>query len=71
VGAPRYEETPALTCWYFSHWSGVPSEGFEMYLRANRVIFSFSTNENLFAIFIAWPIEEFRSVKADIERQFM
>ena len=71
VDAPRYEETPALTCWYFSYWSGVPTEGFEMYLRGKRVIFAFSTNDNLFAIFIAWPIEKFQSVKADIEGQFM
>jgi 2-polyprenyl-6-methoxyphenol hydroxylase-like FAD-dependent oxidoreductase len=41
------------------------------YIRKNRVIFSFLTNDNLFAIFIGWPIIEFSSVKADIEGQFM
>lgn len=71
VGAPRYQETPSLSCWYFSYWSGVPSEGFEMYVRGNHAIFSFLTNDDLFAIFIAWPIEQFHSVKADIEGQFM
>jgi flavin-dependent dehydrogenase len=71
VGATSYEETPTLTCWYFSYWSGVPTEGFELYIRDKRAIFSFSTNDNLFAIFIAWPINEFDSVKADIEGQFM
>jgi 2-polyprenyl-6-methoxyphenol hydroxylase-like FAD-dependent oxidoreductase len=71
VGAPSYEEVPALTCWYFSYWSGVPTEGFELYVRNKRAIFSFLTNDNLFAIFIAWPIDEFHSIKADIEGQFM
>ena len=71
VGAPSYEEVPSLTCWYFSYWSGIPTEGFEWYLRKNRAIFSFLTNDNLFAIFIGWPIDEFGSVKADIEGQFM
>ena len=71
VGAPSYDETPALTCWYFSYWSGVPSEGFEWYMRTNRVIFAFRTNDNLFAIFIGWPISEFNSVKSEIECQFM
>lgn len=71
VGAPSYEETPTLTCWYFSYWSGVPTEGFEWYLRKNRVIFAFLTNDDLFAIFIGWPIDEFSLVKADIEGQFM
>jgi flavin-dependent dehydrogenase len=40
-------------------------------MRKNRVIFSFLTNDNLFAIFIGWPIDEFGFVKADIEGQFM
>ena len=71
VGAPSYEETPTLTCWYFSYWSGVPTEGFEMYIREKRAIFAFSTNDGLFAIFIAWPVDQFNSVRADIEGQFM
>jgi flavin-dependent dehydrogenase len=71
VGAPSYEETPTLTCCYFSYWSGVPTEGFEMYIREKRAIFAFSTNDGLFAIFIAWPIDQFNSVRADIEGQFM
>jgi len=71
VGAPSYEETPTLTCWYFSYWSGVPTDGFEWYLRKNRVIFAFLTNDNLFAIFIGWPISEFGSLRADIEGQYM
>jgi flavin-dependent dehydrogenase len=45
--------------------------GFELYVRESRAIFSFLTNDNLFAIFIAWPIDEFPSVKADIEGEFM
>jgi flavin-dependent dehydrogenase len=71
VGAPSYEETSTLTCWYFSYWSGVSTEGFEMYIRDKRAIFGFSTNDGLFAIFIGWPIEQFNSVRADIEGQFM
>jgi flavin-dependent dehydrogenase len=71
VNPATYEETPPLTCWYFSYWSGVPNDGFEMYLRPRRVIFSFATHDGLFAIFVAWPIEEFGAVKADPERQFL
>ena len=71
VGTPSYQEVPTLTCWYFSYWRGVPTEGFELYIRDKRAIFSFSTNDNLFAIFVAWPIDEFRSVKANVETEFM
>src|SRR5262249_47306731 len=45
VGAPSCEETPAVSCWYFSYWSGVPAERFELYVRRNRAIFSFTTND--------------------------
>jgi flavin-dependent dehydrogenase len=71
VDAPSYEETPTLTCCYFSYWSGVPTEGFEWYIRKNRVIFAFRTNDDLTAIFIGWPINEFGSVRANIEGEFM
>jgi 2-polyprenyl-6-methoxyphenol hydroxylase-like FAD-dependent oxidoreductase len=71
VGAAKYEEVPPLTCWYFSYWSGVSTEGFEMYVRQRRVIFSLSTNDNLFGVFIAWSIDQFESVRADIEGNFL
>jgi flavin-dependent dehydrogenase len=43
----------------------------EVYVRQNRVIFAFPTNDGLFAIFVAWPIGERGAVHADLERQFM
>jgi 2-polyprenyl-6-methoxyphenol hydroxylase-like FAD-dependent oxidoreductase len=71
VHAPEYDVTPTLTCWYFSYWSGVVASGLELYVRPERAIFAFPTNDGLFAIFIAWPIGCQRSVQADLERQFM
>ena len=71
VEAPVYEEVPSLTCWYFSYWADVPRDGLEIYDRYGRVIFAFPTNDNLFAVFIAWPASELSTVRADIERQFL
>ena len=71
VQAPEYDVTPTLTCWYFSYWSGVVASGLELYVRPERVIFAFPTNDGLFAIFIAWPIDCQRVVQADLERQFI
>jgi flavin-dependent dehydrogenase len=71
VRAPMYQSTPALTCWYFSYWSGVPNDGLEIYRRQRRVIFAFPTNNDLFSIFIGWPIEEFHQVRSDITGSFM
>lgn len=71
VGAPAYEEVPPLTCWYFSYWADVASDGLEIYDRHGRAIFAFPTNDGLFGVFIAWPSSELGIVRADIERQFL
>ena len=71
VEAPAYEEVTTLTCWYFSYWSGIRGEGLELYHRDRRVIFAFPTNDELFAIFVAWPIDELETVRADIERELL
>lgn len=71
VGAEEYEQVPSLTCWYFSYWADVPGDALELYDRHGRVIFAFPTNDNLFAVFVAWPGSELAVVRADIERQFL
>jgi 2-polyprenyl-6-methoxyphenol hydroxylase-like FAD-dependent oxidoreductase len=70
VGAPAYEETPPLTCWYFSYWSGVPAEGLELYFRGRRAILAFPADDGLLAIFVAWPASALPLVRSDIPRHF-
>lgn len=71
VQAPVYDEEPPILCYYFSYWSGIPADGLEVYARPNRVIFGFPTHDDLFAIFIGWPIDTFHDVRANIDSRFM
>jgi flavin-dependent dehydrogenase len=71
ISAPSYDAYPTLTCWYFSYWSGVVTEGLEIYVTGDKVIFAFPTSDGLFGIFIAWPIDALWRVRADIETQFL
>jgi 2-polyprenyl-6-methoxyphenol hydroxylase-like FAD-dependent oxidoreductase len=73
VDAPMYQHVPTILCYYFSYWSDVDTEQFELYVRTNdrRVIFSFRTESDLFAVFMGAPIEEFGDIRRDIERAFM
>src|SRR5262249_17954492 len=71
VAAPTYDAVPALTCWYFSYWSGPLESVLAIHARSRNMIFSFPTNRNLQAIFIGWPVEEFQRVRQDIEGNFM
>jgi len=71
VDAPAYAEQPTLACWYFSYWSGVASDGLEMYRRDHRMIFAHPTNDDLFAVFVGWPIAELPAVRPDMQAQMM
>ena len=72
VGAREYETVPTLMCWYFSYYRDVPDPHTEMYvLRQHRAIFAFGTNENLLAVFVGWPIDEFASVRTHLEASFI
>jgi len=73
VRAATTRESPAILCYYFSYWSGVQSEDFEVYVRGEqrRIIFSFKTEGGLYAIFIGLPIVELDQVRRDIEGEFM
>ncbi len=71
AGARAYAQTPTLTCWYFSYWSGVAADGLELALTDHRVIFAFPTSDELFAVFVAWPIDELAAVRADTQGQLM
>ena len=71
VAARTYDEIPPLACWYFSYWSDIDLDGLEIYRRGRNVIFVFPTNDGLTAVFIGWPISEFRSVRRNMAASFM
>ena len=73
VSAPIYNQVPPILCYYFSYWSGVVTEPFELYVRTaqRRVIFSFKTENGCFAVFVGAPMDEFATFRRDIEPVFM
>jgi flavin-dependent dehydrogenase len=71
VRAPSYETVPTLMCWYFTYYRDVPDPHTEMYvLPRRRAIFAFGTNDNLLAVFVGWPIDEFAAVRSQLEASF-
>jgi flavin-dependent dehydrogenase len=71
VEAPEYDVVPTVSVWYFSYWSGVPSDALELYQRGRRMIFAFPTNDGLIAIFVAWPAGDLDAVRRDPERELL
>jgi len=73
VGPVIYNQSPPLLCYYFSYWSGVQSEDFELYTRPaqRRAVFSHRTSDDLFAIFVGLPVSELPEMRADLEASFL
>ncbi len=71
VHAPMYEEVPSVSCYYFSYWSGIQNDRLEVQIGKRQIIFAFPTNDNLLAVFIGRPIEQFHAIRSDIEGHFM
>jgi 2-polyprenyl-6-methoxyphenol hydroxylase-like FAD-dependent oxidoreductase len=71
VQAPKYQDMPTLTCYVFGYFSGVDYTGLRVYARPNRAIFSFPTNDGLFAVFTTAPIAEASQMSANLEAHFM
>lgn len=71
VGAPRYNEHPALTFGYFSYFSGMPVNGNEVWFRPGAAYINFLTNDDLTCAAIQLPNADFPAFRADIEGNFL
>ena len=71
VNAPIYNARPTLTCWYMAHWSGVPAEGIEFYLRERRALIACHTNDGLTIVLVGCPYDEFFEFRKDVEGNYV
>jgi flavin-dependent dehydrogenase len=72
VEAPAYNQRPALTCAYYSYWSGVRCDGTEVWIRDRPLfIVAFPTNFGLTCVAAQVPVSEFSRYRADIGGYFM
>ena len=68
VNPSQYHEKPPLLAAYYAYWSGLPMQGrFETYIRPNRGMAAFPTNDDLTVVIAGWPYAEFEANKKDIE----
>jgi flavin-dependent dehydrogenase len=71
VSAPVYNERRKLTCNYYSYWSGVTLQGTELYVRERRMFVADRTNDGLTMVGLVLPMNEFDSIRSDVENRFM
>jgi 2-polyprenyl-6-methoxyphenol hydroxylase-like FAD-dependent oxidoreductase len=71
AGAETYNARPVKTCCYYSFWRGIPPHLTAIHARDRRVLVTTPTNDGLTIAIVIFPIEEFDTVKRDIEGRFM
>jgi 2-polyprenyl-6-methoxyphenol hydroxylase-like FAD-dependent oxidoreductase len=71
VGSRPYRERPARSFASYSYWAGVPVSAGELYQRPGRAVAVFPTDDELTMIYVAAPITEFASARADLEGHYL
>jgi flavin-dependent dehydrogenase len=72
VGATQYHDKPQLLCGYYSYWSGLEMDGrFETYVRPDRGVAAWPTNDDLTVLICGWPYAELEANRNDIEGNYL
>lgn len=72
VRAATYNDRPALTCGYYSYWSGLECDALEVWItRRPAFLLAFPTNFGLTCIATQVPVSEFGAFRLDVENYFM
>jgi 2-polyprenyl-6-methoxyphenol hydroxylase-like FAD-dependent oxidoreductase len=71
VRPQQYHETPPLEAAYYTYWSGLPNESFDVYTRPHRGFAVAPTHDGLTITVGGWPYREFEANKRDVEATFM
>jgi len=67
VKAPEYNNKPPLEGSWYSYWSGVKMKGWHLWIRPQRVIFAYNTNDNLALIGVAFAAKDLPRVRTNVE----
>ena len=71
VKPERYHEQPRLQHSYYTYWSGLPVDGFEIFIRPDRGWAALPTNGGLTMLVIGWPFAERDAYRSDIEANYL
>jgi flavin-dependent dehydrogenase len=67
----QYNEKPMLQWSFYTYWSDLPVDGFEIFIRPERGWAAISTNEGLTMLVVGWPYAESTAYKADVEANYL
>ncbi len=71
VQPEQYNEKPMLQWSYYTYWSDLPVDGFEIVIRPDRGWAAVPTNDGLTMLVVGWPYAESTAYKADVEANYL
>ncbi len=71
VKPEQYNEKPALLWGFYTYWSDLPVDGFEIVVRPDRGWGAAATNDGLTMLVVGWPYAESAAYKADVEANYL
>ena len=67
----QYHDKPMLQWSYYTYWSDLPVDGFEIVIRPDRGFAAIATNDGLTMLVVGWPDAEADAYKADVEANYL
>jgi flavin-dependent dehydrogenase len=67
----QYYDKPMLQWSYYTYWSDLPVDGFEIFIRPDRGWAAVSTNDGLTMLVVGWPYAESSAYKTDVEANYL
>jgi flavin-dependent dehydrogenase len=71
VGPEQYNDKPMLQVSFYTYWSGLPVDGFEIVVRPDRGWAALPTNDGLTLLVVGWPYGESTAYKTDVEANYL
>jgi flavin-dependent dehydrogenase len=71
VRPQQYNDKPMLQWSYYTYWSGLPVDGFEITMRPDRGFAAVETNDGLTMLVVGWPCAEADAYKSDVEANYL
>jgi 2-polyprenyl-6-methoxyphenol hydroxylase-like FAD-dependent oxidoreductase len=71
VQTPSYHEKPKLQSGYYTYYSGLPTDGFEIFIRPFRGWAAAPTNDGLTMVVVGWPNAEVEAFRSDPEANLL
>ena len=71
VRPAQYNDKPMLQWSYYTYWSDLPVDGFEIVVRPDRGWAAMPTNDGLTLLVVGWPYSESMAYRADVEANYL